>query len=279
MSSTEVVYLGPPGTFAHEVAKKRYGRSSCDLVSRESVAEVCERVSRKSSAKGIVPIENSSGGWIYGSVDALIGPSSKLLIEEELSIDVRLALLGRRGEKIETIFTHFAPKQHCRTWLKKHYRNAEVVEVSSTAVAAKEASHSLHSAAISNRMAAPIYGMDVLAHPIPTALSENVTYFFVISRKPETSKKPAKTSLSVRLKNDPGSLCEFLTPMRQRGINLSRIISRPIEGLPKEAAFFIDLDGGIDSVAVQQALAEAKEHTLLLRVLGSYPRHRAYKSS
>ncbi|MFO7870424.1 MAG: prephenate dehydratase domain-containing protein [Kiritimatiellia bacterium] len=279
MASCEIVYLGPTGTFSYEIARKRFGRARCKLVSRETIEEVCWQVAAKPSRKGILPIENSTSGPIYSSVDALLDDRLDLHILEEISIDVSLALLGRKKDDVHRIYTHFAPKRHCREWIAENYPDAELVEVATTAAAAREASYSPHSAAISNRMAARLYGLEVIHYPLPGTVKENVTQFLVISRKLRKSPRIAKTSLAVHLRNDPGSLYDFLRPMAEARINLSRIISRPIEGKLGQVAFLIDIDGNFYKPKLSTALRQARRSAKKVRLLGSYPCYRKYKAS
>ncbi|MBN2301671.1 MAG: ACT domain-containing protein [Lentisphaerae bacterium] len=276
MSKLEIAYLGPKGTFAYELARKRYGHVEHTMVSQETINDVFAYVTKRSSRIGVVPIDNSSGGTVYPTVDALLNESEQLEIQEEISIDVRLALLGRRGEKIDNIYTHFAPIKHCQKWLQKYYPSAQVIETGSTAIAAREASKIRNAAAIANRVCAGIYNMDILRHPIPIRM-KNMTHFFVIARHhTQRLQKISKTSLAVRLKNRTGSLYEFLRPMADAKINLSRIISRPIEGKPREFAFLIDVDENIHKHKLSNALKEAARHAQRIKVLGSYPCFRMY---
>lgn len=279
MPVPEIVYLGPEGTFTHEIARKRYGRDGYKLVGRSTVSDVCACVAANSSRKGIVPIDNSSGGTIYESVDALLNERLALHVEEEISLDVKLAFVGRKNEKVERIYTHFAPKKHCREWIEKHHPQADVIETSSTAEAAEKAIREPHSAAISNRIAARLYGLQILKYPIPTSIPANVTHFFVVTKRSEKMDRIGKTSLAVRLLNRPGSLYGFLQPLADAKINLSRIVSRPIEGKPREFAFLIDVDESIYRPVLAKPLREAKKHAANVRVIGSYPCFRVYKSA
>jgi len=120
MLTTEIAYLGPQGTFAHLVAEKRYrGRT---LIPQNSIDDVFRYVQADPGRKGIVPIENSSGGTIYETVDHLIDRSCTLSIQEELSIKVRLALLGHKRESVRVLYSHFAPFHHCDGWIKENFR-------------------------------------------------------------------------------------------------------------------------------------------------------------
>jgi len=280
MSISEVIYLGPSGTYAYEVALKRFSGIVKRFRACESIREICQDVAASRSSRGIVPIVNSSGGMIYETIDNLLDDNLALCIEEEIALNVRLALLGRKGGTIGAIYSHFVPFKHCGDYLKKTYPAAKWVEVGSTAIAAREASNRNDGAAIGNRRAASIYGLDILRFPIPGLSSRNVTHFFVIGSKCTMAlNRKAKTSLAVRLANKPGALFHFLKPLAERGLNLSRLISRPIPGQPKESAFFMDIDENYRKTCMKDALSEARLYTDGMRILGSYPSFRSYTSS
>lgn len=278
MARSEIVYLGPEGTYAHEVARKRYldGRK---LRGCESIQEICREVSETPALKGVVPIVNSSGGMIYETVDGLLDSKLALYIEEEIAINVRLALLGRKGKEIRTVFSHFAPFRHCGNWLRKEYPKAEWIEVASTGIAARAAAGTANAAAICNKRAAQIYGLEVLRFPLPGLSEKNVTHFFVIGGKYITLAKSDKTSLAIQLPNKPGSLYDFLKPLADAKMNLSRLISRPIPGRPKEFAFFMDIDESILNPQLKKVIEKLEDYSTEMRVVGSYPSFRIYTAS
>lgn len=113
MAVTEVAYLGPIGTYSHLVAEKRYGRN-CKMIALPTILDVCSFASGKTSRHGIVPIENSSGGAIYETVDILLANKPKVHIKEELSLDVKLALLGRGGRENQGSLLSFRPARTLR---------------------------------------------------------------------------------------------------------------------------------------------------------------------
>ena len=269
MSISEVAYLGPEGTYAHQAAEKRYGRGM-KLVPCPSVVDAFEYASAKPSRHAIVPIENSSGGTVYETVDMLLSGKYGLSIEEELDIHVKLALMGRRGEKIRFLYSHFAPLIHCDMWLRRHVPGVERREVPSTAVAATQAASLRNAAAIGSRRAARIHGLDILAYPIEQGVP-NVTQLVALARRCRPLPRACKTTLAVNLANTPGSLCSFLEPFRDHGVNLSRIISRPIPGRPSEYAFFVDLEGVQGTGKTQLAMDAAAATGAQIRVLGAYP--------
>lgn len=277
MAIKEVSYLGPVGTYSHLVAEKRYG-AKCRMVPFSSVVDVCSYVAESpATRRGIVPIENSSGGAIYETIDILLENSPGVNIEEELSMEVQLALLGRPGEKIKVLYSHFAPFEHCATWLKKNLPGVDKRVVASTAIAAQTASVQRFAAALGSRRLASIYGMNVLKYPVQADIP-NLTVFIAVGGTRKLIPGANLTTLAVILPNKPGSLCTFLEKFRNEKVNLSRLISRPIRGCPREYAFLVDIVGAVDSPAVSRALAQAKKVSDELRIVGSYPARRPYKS-
>lgn len=126
-----VNYLGPEGTFSHILARKRFGKRAV-LTPCPTIEAIFDRVLASSDALGIVPIENSSGGTVYDSVDLLIRHAGRLFIREELTMDVRIALLGRAGNVISTVYSHFVQIKHHADWLKARHPRARVRAVART---------------------------------------------------------------------------------------------------------------------------------------------------
>ncbi len=276
-SKPSIGYLGPEGTFAHLAVQRRFGKGR-RLVPLPTVKEVFDFVLRGGKADmGIVPIENSSGGTIYDTVDRLVDHRYPLFIQESLSINVRLALLGRNREKIRVIYSHFVPLYHCEKWLHRHFPKAELRETSSTAKAVKAAAEEEGAAAIGNQQAGEIYQLKILEYPIEQDVP-NVTQFFVLGHRSLIPRDASRSTMIVALPNQPGALVDFLEPFRDAGINLSRIISRPVSGHPNTYVFLVDLVGKGNDPAVKKALTQAHKVSESIRSLGSYPVREPYES-
>ncbi|MCX7591863.1 MAG: ACT domain-containing protein [Kiritimatiellae bacterium] len=275
MQIGEVAFLGPLGTFSHLVAEAYYGRRK-RMVPLPTILDVCAFVSKSGSRRGVIPIENSSGGEIYETVDILLANRPRIHIEAELSLEVQLALLGHKGWKIKTLYSHFAPLEHCASWLKRHLPHVQRHVVASTAADALQAMGDLNAAALGNRKLAEIYRLDILAYPIQADV-KNLTIFLAISGRRPAPRRVDKTTLAVRLPNRPGALCTFLEAFRNAGVNLSRIISRPIRGSPRQYAFLVDVDGSPLQPATARALADAKRAADELRIVGYYPCYKPYR--
>ncbi|MBL9153924.1 MAG: prephenate dehydratase [Verrucomicrobiales bacterium] len=264
-----VAYLGPEGSFAHLVARKRFGDQ--ELIPHSSVDDVFNYLETAPDSLAVVPIENSSGGIITATVDRMIEEGTPFHIQEEISLNVKLALLGREGEKISKLYSHFAPFHHCTKWLKANYPDAEQVVTPSTTLAAIAASQETGSAALGSRESAERYGLDVIHYPVQADVP-NITEFFVVAHQANPdSPNNSRTSLAVELPDAAGSLFRFLEPLARNEINLKRIESRPIKGKPHQYRFFIEIQGNSATPLVAKTLEEAKSHCLSLRNFGSYP--------
>ena len=269
VSTLEVACLGPEGSFSHLLAGMRFPEAR--RVCLASIGEVFDYLGSRELVLGIVPIENSSGGFIIDTVDRLLDPRCGLRIQEELTLDVKLALLGHAGEKVTEIHSHPMPFFHCDAWLQEHYPEAARVEQSSTAIAAAEAAKGSSVAAIGSRQNAERHGLDVLHYPIAGEVP-NVTQFFLIGHEDRAPvKADERTGLVVELPDNPGSLCRFLTPLSDSGVNMKRLESRPIRGQPNKYRFYIEIEGSPALEPVKKALEMATADGAGIRSLGSYP--------
>lgn len=276
MCITEVAYLGPIGTYSNLVAQKYYGAKT-RMVPMATILDVCSFVSRSATRRGIIPSENSSGGAIYETVDILLENRPRIHIEHEITLDVQLALIGRKNETPKVLYSHFAPLEHCDTWIRKTLGRIQRRQVSSTAVAALHAAAEPSAVALGSRKLASLYSLDILHYPVEADLP-NVTTFYAIAGKRFQPQAATKTALAVKLPNTPGSLCSFLDTFRAENVNLSRLISRPIRGCPREYAFLVDVQGTPTQPPTKRALQQARKVSTDLRIVGTYPCSKKFKS-
>ncbi len=272
-----IAFLGPEGTFSHLVAQQRFGEGD-HLVPVPTIKEVFDFVRQDPERLGIVPIENSSGGTIYDTLDRLADKSFGLIIRESLSIDVQLALLGKDKRNVSIIYSHFAPLYHCEDWLQINYPQAKLIAEPSTASALKKASEESGAAAIGNRGAGERYHLKVLKFPIKEDMP-NVTQFFLLGHEVAPIDGACRMTVVVTLPNQSGALVDFLEPFKGQGVNLTRIISRPMFGKPEAYVFMVDIAGTERDEGVKLALDQAKKVTTSIRNIGTYPVRPIYKSS
>lgn len=274
MEDVEVGYLGPNGSFSHLVAQKRLPRAK--LTPLPSIPEIVDYVRAAPSRRGIVPIENSSGGMILDTVDVLVDRSFNLVVQEELAMHVRLAFLGRKNQEIKAIYSHFAPLHHCGGWIRRNHPAAEVRRVASTSEAVRIAAREKGAAALATRDAAALYHLDVLEFPVEKRVL-NVTQFFMLGHQPN-ARNGTQTSLVAALKNRCGSLCDFLKPFASQRVNLKRIVSRNVVGQPNTYVFFVGVEATGRDPSMQRALRQCLSAAVEVRTLGSYPVKRPYFS-
>jgi prephenate dehydratase len=274
-----VFFLGPEGTFSHILARKRFGNRA-RLEACATLEAVVESAVGQPGSLALVPVENSSGGTVYDSIDVLIRHSGHLAVDEELALDVRIALLRQGAGPVQTVYSHFTQLKHHAGWLKARFPKARLKAVDSTALAARRASLAHGAAALASPGAAEIYGLDVEEIPASDHAA-NVTHFFLVRSGepvPYDGKSSSKTALVVALPNVCGSLHAFLGPFARLGISLSRIVSRPVPGKPRTYVFFLEIEGDPRRENVRKALASAGRKAETMVSLGSFPCGKRFKS-
>lgn len=266
-----VAYFGPEASFTHAAALKCFGRGA-ELVARRTISEVFSEVDKGRADFGVVPIENSLGGGVYHTLDMFIESPLSICAESELPVHHYLLSRNARSfEKVKTLFSHYQALAQCRHWVDEHLPNARLMESTSTSEAASQASKLPGAAAISSKLAAERYGLNILASRIEDS-SQNSTRFLVIgTAEPEPTGRD-KTSIMFSIKDRPGALFDMLLPFKKAKLNLTKIESRPTRQKAWEYIFFVDFLGHRSESRVQQALAKLERSCAFLKILGSYPR-------
>jgi chorismate mutase/prephenate dehydratase len=264
-----VAYLGPQATFTHQAAEFRFGSSTRFLPAR-SIGEVFDLVERRQADFGVVPIENSTEGAVNVTLDCLT--DSELLIDGEVLLEISHHLLSRAPDlaHVKAVYSHPQALAQCREWLTTNLKDVPTVEVSSTAAAAERAREDPWVAAVASGLAARLYDLPLLKARVEDN-PYNSTRFLVVGRRAMAPSGKDKTSILFSMKNEPGSLHRILEPFAARGLNLTKIESRPTKRRPWEYVIFVDFEGHRETPVVQEVLAEVSRRTLFHKVLGSYP--------
>ena len=266
---TSVAFLGPRDTFSHMAALRVFG-AEAEYHPLPSFQDVFTEVERERIDYGIVPVESSMGGSVSDTLDRFI--TSELKIVNEVLLHITQNLLSKSPmEEVRRVYSKDNAILQCRNWLRANLPRAELIEVSSTAEAARRAAEEPGTAAIASRLAAATYSLDILMERIEDA-PHNFTRFVVVGRQMVARTGDDKTSILVWVKDKPGALYNLLLPFFRRGINLTRIESRPSQQKAWEYVFFIDLLGHIEDQVVKETLEEAAEPARNLKILGSFPR-------
>ncbi len=264
----EIAYLGPPATFTHIAALKKFG-SSVKYAPVNSITEVFAEVEHGRSDYGVVPIENSIEGAVNHTLDMFM--ESDLKICSEISLEISHNLLANcKINQIKKVYSNPQVFGQCRMWLEANLPKAELIEVSSTTKAAEIAVKERYSAAIASSLAADCYGLNILARSIEDS-SHNVTRFLVIGRAESEPSRKDKTSIMFSVKDRVGALHDMLVPFKKYKINLTKIESRPSKKKAWEYYFFLDMVGHYKDKNVKKAIGELERGCAYLKVLGSYP--------
>jgi chorismate mutase / prephenate dehydratase len=269
-----VSVLGPEASFSHQAALVHFGKG-ISINPQATIPEVFSAVEKGDSLRGVVPIENSAEGSVKATVDRLI--ATPLAIRGELFLRIRHCLLtvGNDLAAIRKVYSHPQALAQCREWLRTHLPGIPLVEVESTAGAARRVREDVTGAAVGSRLAAETYGLNLLAERIEDN-PLNTTRFLVIG--PQLDRNGVgitgqdKTSILFGTPHVPGALQRALAPFAEAGINLTRIESCPMRDRMWEYLFFADFAGHIAEEETQECLRELRNRTASLKVLGSYPR-------
>jgi prephenate dehydratase len=290
MSGLEtVVFQGEPGAFSEEAVLVFFGDAG-GATQRAAVPTwraVFEAVADGSADRGVIAIESSLGGSIRETYDLLAEFFDRgVRILGEVSVPVRLALLalpGQSMEWIDRVYSHAQALAQADEFLRS--RDWQVLTTYNTAGAARMIAdrRERRAAAIASPRVAELYGLEILATDIQSG-DENRTRFAVLARLDDASGEsevnaakepvdaPRKTTLVFAVRNVPGSLHRCLGAFAARGVNLSRLESRPARRARWEYVFWVDVDADAGEPACAAALDDLRAETEMVRILGSYPR-------
>lgn len=273
-----IAYLGPAGTFTEDALGEALEGDGFEPLRTGSIHDAILAVERGEADRALVPIENSIEGSVRPTLDTLAFEVEAVTIVGEHDYRVRVHLIAREGvrtEEVEAVLSHPQPLAQCARFLRETLPNVELRSVSSTAAAVRMVSESSRPwAALGARAAAALYGCELLQEGVEDQ-ADNVTRFVWIApggTEPEGSG-PWKTSLvfSELGADHPGALVDALGEFSSRGINLTRIESRPLRQGLGRYMFFCDLEGRDTDEVVAEAIARLRTKADSVRILGSYP--------
>ena len=262
-------YLGPEGSFSHTAAMLKFGQS-VEYEPLADIRSIFDEVSKGHCDLGLVPIENTTGGGVIETFDALIDSDVKICSEVLMSIHHNL-LANCPIEKIEKIYSKPEVFAQCRNWLSATFKEAKTIAVASTAKAAQMAAEEQNAAAIGSAIAAELYGLKIACENIED-VTNNITRFLVIAREDAKPTGEDKTAMMFSTAHKAGALADVLDVLKRYNINLTNIESRPSKKREWEYYFFVDFVGHRLDKQVQKGLEEAKQHCLQLSILGSFPK-------
>ena len=270
----EFAYLGPRGTFTEAALRRLPAAKGAIATPMSSQAEILDAVRRGDVDAGFVPLENSQEGTVTVTVDELVG-GDPLVIAGEVVLPVTFVLASAKAPaEIATVASHPHALAQTRRYLRRELPNAVVHQALSTAQAAQRVVDGEFDACVCAPFTAEAAGLPVQAFDIGDSSSAETRFVHVV--RPAAPPEPSGndiTSLAVYIDYDRvGALLGVLTEFAIRGINLTRIESRPTgEGLGRYA-FFLDCTGHVADAQMGEALMGLRRICADVRYLGSYPR-------
>ena len=277
---TRLAYFGPPGTNSEEAAIAYDARtgSGRTLIPFPTITSVGVAVESGTADEGVMPIENSLEGAVTETLDLLIHTPKPLFIRDEIVLLIDHYLLSRadvQADDVHVITSIPQALSQCRGFIERAFPEARIEAALSTAAAVEEVMSRDDAAAIGSKRAGELYGASVLASGIQDR-SPNHTRFVVVSGQDHEPTGDDRTSLAFAFESEdrPGQLVAALLEFAKRGINLSKIESRPSKERLGTYIFLVDIAGHRKDADVAEALATVDAQCSFFKVLGSYPRFR-----
>jgi prephenate dehydratase len=274
----KVAYLGPAGTFTEDALGEAASAGEVEPLRTATIHDAILAVERGEADRALVPIENSIEGSVRPTLDTLAFEAERVAIVGEYDYRVRVHLIAREGvqlEQIEAVLSHPQPLAQCARFLREALPEVETRSVSSTAAAVRMVSESVRPwAALGARAAAELYGCALLREGVEDEAGNVTRFVWIAPAGTEAgSEGPWKTSLvfSELGEDHPGALVNALSEFSDRGINLTRIESRPLRQGLGRYMFFCDLEGAAADPAIAEAIAALRTKAESVRLLGSYP--------
>ncbi|MBL6538295.1 prephenate dehydratase [Streptococcus suis] len=268
----QVAYLGPRGSFTHHVAQQAFPEA--DLLAYGTITEVIKAFESGQVEYSVVPVENSIEGSVHETIDYLFHQAEIHAVAEVVQPIAQQLLATSADKPIEVIYSHPQAIAQGKKYVQEHYPQARLEMTASTAYAARfVAEHPEHPfAAIAPHAAADEYGLEVVAQDIQE-ISQNFTRFWLLGQDKPRLSLPAgekKVSLALTLPDNlPGALYKAMSVFAWRGIDLTKIESRPLKTALGEYFFIIDAENQQDEL-LSYALKELTSLGISYKILGNY---------
>ncbi len=263
------VYLGPEGTFSYFAAVEHMGHSQ-HLTPKANFEEIFRAVAIEGAELGVIPLENSLEGTVGQVVDLFM--AYPVYIQGEIYNRISHCLMSKVDsiDKVEAVYSHPQPLEQCREWLHAKLRDCPRLPTASTATAAKVAQEQPGAAVVGNARLADMYDLNILARNIEDS-PDNWTRFLVIAPSPCREDERDKTTILFTTPDSPGALAGVLNTLAGKGINMTKLESRPMRNEKWKYVFFTDLECDLSKAEYESMLNRLRKQCHTLRVLGSYP--------
>ncbi|MBR1628056.1 MAG: prephenate dehydratase, partial [Lachnospiraceae bacterium] len=269
-SEKGIVYQGVEGAYSQMAVQSFFG-SQTKSFHVKTWRDAMEALKNEEADYAVLPIENSTAGLIAENHDLLVEYEVCILGEQIVEINhALLGLVGTSLSDIRKVYSHPQAILQCSGFLRAH-PEIKAISLENTALAAKKVKQDgdLSRAAIAGEINAELYGLSVLQKAIQD-VKENKTRFIIAAKKRLFKQDATKISICFELPHESGSLYHGLSHIILNGLNMTRIVSRPIPDTPWQYRFFVDFLGNLREEAVKNALFGLREETINLKILGNY---------
>lgn len=265
-----VAFQGIHGANSELAIRQHFGESASILPCHDLTA-LFDAIQTRQVTYALLPVENALAGAVSMAYELLL--DSDLRIQAEIILHVHHCLVAPPGvslRQLKQVRSHPQALAQCEKFLKRY--NLKALPWWDTAGSARDlaADHEAATGAICSELAATLYGLDILEREIED-VAFNYTRFFLLGHDDPPHGEFNKTSIVFATRNRPAALYECIGELSTRGINITKIESRPRRNRPWEPVFFLDFEGHWQDPACQEALARLLQRASFVKMLGSYP--------
>ncbi len=263
-----VAYCGIEGGFAHAAARSRFGVSAT-FAGADTVAEAIDQVTRQRAAYAVVPFETRADGLLQSTIAALTESEAKIVGAFEFVVNLQLASRASHVDGVERVFAVARDRADCQKFLAAQLPKATVVDAPSPRAACELAASDARAAALVHEGFMAEFSLDTLVRNVADAGDERIRYA-IAGMRPSSRSGGDLTGLVFAVNDSPGALHEVLRQFADRGVNLTKIQSRPSPGDSWQYLFFIEVQGHATDRPIVGAIEDVRRLSKFLKVLGSY---------
>jgi chorismate mutase/prephenate dehydratase len=263
-----VSYCGIEGGFAHAAARSRFGVSA-SFAGADTVADAIDQVTRQRAAYAVVPFETRGEGLLQSTIAALTESDAKIVGAFEFVVNLQLASRASALEDVERVFAVVRDRAHCQKFLSAQVPRATVVDAPTPRAACELAASDPHAAALVHEGFMAEFSLETLVRNVADAGDERIRYA-IAGMRPSSRTGGDLTGLVFAVNDSPGALHEVLRQFADRGVNLTKIQSRPSPGDRWQYLFFIEVQGHATDRPIVGAIEDVRRLSKFLKVLGSY---------
>ncbi len=263
-----VAFWGADGGFAHAAARSRFGVAA-QYTASDGAGSALDEVMRQRASYAVVPFETKTDGLVQSTIGALTQGDVKIVGSFDSTMNLQLASKASSVAEVEKVFATAKDHAHCERFLSGEMPGAQVVDVKTPQAACQMASGDPRSAALVHETFTAEFGLEVIRRNVRDSGDERVRYA-IVGTRPSSRTGSDMTGLVVSVDDSPGALHGLLKQFADRGVNLTKIQSRPSADETWQYLFFIEVQGHPTDRAVVGALEEVRRQAKFFKVLGSY---------